>query len=211
MCELGSLPACLVPAVICVVSIVGLHSLHFSLPRKVAINEGKKAQAQAPGQEPNLNITVPDLQETQEWLSTFFAAKKKGAGPPAAQQQKGSESWWQQTVRSLTTVCGVKVGGPTSPKRHLLLATVGDQWDMSRWLSKWRYATFDVAAIYYGANEGFTCKLCSDVFHMSGPKWYLYYNLTTSPAWETIMARGYKYIMLPGPWDAVHAWKGAHV
>lgn len=58
--------------------------------------------------------------------------------------------------------------------------------------------------VYYGSHpDTFACAPCSAVFHLRGPKWHLIYNLTQSPAWEQLSARGYEYIMLPGGWVRV--------
>lgn len=66
--------------------------------------------------------------------------------------------------------------------------------------------------VYYGSHpDTFACAPCSAVFHVRGPKWYLINNLTQSPAWEQLSARGYEYIMIPGGFGLVCsflAWTG---
>ena len=52
--------------------------------------------------------------------------------------------------------------------------------------------------VYYGSQPNFTCGVCSEVFTLHGPKWYILANLTESPAWQRLRLRGYEYIMLPG-------------
>jgi hypothetical protein len=93
-----------------------------------------------------LEITVPDVPEAKEWLDNYFHRKEQQQQQQQAQaqqqeqppeQQQASQqsqrpSWLQQTMKSLTTVCGVPMGQPEVAKRHLLLATVGDQWNTSR-------------------------------------------------------------------------------
>lgn len=82
-------------------------------------------------------------------------------------------------------------------RKNVLLAPVGDFWSAEKWLSHPDITTFDVIAIYHGDNESFSCPLCAAVFHIKGPKWRLYYELTSNDElWKPIAER-YDRIMLP--------------
>lgn len=150
---------------------------------------------------------VPGAEEARAWLQRFHAEQRqRGDVPrwPAAvalpsceapsaaldghtlrrqqQQQQQRRQQRQQQQRQQQQ----------QHARHLVLATVGDNWgpdaDTNRWLDDEASATFDVVVIYYGSDPSWSCPQCLHTFYGQGPKWQLLLNVTYSPEWEAIVA-----------------------
>ena len=93
--------------------------------------------------------------------------------------------------------CGHSTASKRKEKRNVLIVPAGSTWKAENWLDRPEDATFDIIAIYHGDDpEKLDCPLCAEVYKIKGPKWRLYYKLTSGHEWSSI-SKKYDYIMLP--------------
>ncbi|KAL4447589.1 hypothetical protein ABPG75_004808 [Micractinium tetrahymenae] len=119
---------------------------------------------------------------------------------PAARQQHAAAEQREQAAAKVQPQ-----GQGQRPKRHMILATVGDAWgpdaSKNRWLDDPRLAaSFDLVAVYFGNSSTFSCPQCLHVFRRPrAVKWQLLRDVLFSAEWAQLVAgRGpWAYLWLP--------------
>ncbi|KAL3156462.1 hypothetical protein ABBQ38_000767 [Trebouxia sp. C0009 RCD-2024] len=83
-------------------------------------------------------------------------------------------------------------------RHNLVIATVGDTSEHTKWLKGSETANWDLAVIYYG-NKGtaFTCEQCLHIELGYGAKWTLIYQFTQSGAFADYYVHRYSQVYIP--------------
>jgi hypothetical protein len=144
-------------------------------------------------------LLLPPHPDAVSWLTSYRKTGNRRA--PVFSSQDTTQSWWStlfSTHQKPAIVCGRDTQRTSSrSKRNVLIVPAGSSWKAEKWLQYPHQATFDIIAVYHGDKpEEFDCALCAAVYYIKGPKWRLYYELTTGPEWDAISNK-YSYLMLP--------------
>lgn len=81
-----------------------------------------------------------------------------------------------------------------APRSNLVVAAVGDSSIHERWFEDFDYATWDLAAFYFGKRNDFTCEECVHVESGSGTKWSFLYKFAKSDIFQKKYAKQYKQL-----------------
>ena len=156
-------------------------------------------------------LYLPNDAQAVQWLHSFYETAN-----PYTEWIPGAEPSWNYALATLENKnhppaslggpgCDRKSGSPdddqggdVAHKTNVLIAPVGEDWSADLWMSNPKLANFDIIGIYYGsAPENFTCEKCAQLFSMVGPKWRLYWALTSNSTFWGPIAKRYRYVMLP--------------
>ncbi|KAG7671821.1 hypothetical protein Ndes2526B_g07269 [Nannochloris sp. 'desiccata'] len=100
------------------------------------------------------------------------------------------------TITAQTTT---RAGTEIPPTREfLIIAPVGSDFNASKWMTHPNLATYDIVALYYGADDtAFSCPLCKAVIPGAGAKWGLLNRfIDKEPTMWAEFSKQYKAVMV---------------